>query len=88
MEDRPSGLGDHYRSLDEGLIRTQADCFVQNSERLRARGFVPRMDADSRGWHDRIWLQRLRFAIIARDGQCNLLSPIVAGFEPKPRLQK
>ena len=37
------------RSLDEGLIRTQADCFVQNSGRLRARGFVPRMDADSRG---------------------------------------
>ena len=49
MEDRPSGLGDHYRSLDEGLIRTQADYFVQNSGRLRARGFVSRMDADSRG---------------------------------------
>ena len=49
MENQIAVLGDPYRSLDEGLIRTQADCFVQNSGRLRARGFVPRMDADSRG---------------------------------------
>lgn len=49
MEITMAVLGDLGRSLDEGLIRTQADCFVQNSGRLRARGFVPRMDADSRG---------------------------------------
>ena len=49
MENTMRDLGDADRSLDEGLIRTQADCFVQNSGRLRARGFVPRMDADSRG---------------------------------------
>ena len=49
MESTLAVLGDDRRSLDEGLIRTQADCFVQNSGRLRARGFVPRMDADSRG---------------------------------------
>ena len=49
METTEAALGDCGCSLDEGLIRTQADCFVQNSGRLRARGFVPRMDADSRG---------------------------------------
>ena len=49
METTWAVLGQRRRSLDEGLIRTQADCFVQNSGRLRARGFVPRMDADSRG---------------------------------------
>ena len=49
MENQTAVLGDGGRSLDEGLIRTQADYFVQNSGRLRARGFVPRMDADSRG---------------------------------------
>ena len=49
MESLSRVLGDVRRSLDEGLIRTQADCCVQNSGRLRARGFVPRMDADSRG---------------------------------------
>ena len=49
VESQTAVLGDGGRSLDEGLVRTQADCFVQNSGRLRARGFVPRMDADSRG---------------------------------------
>ena len=49
MDATMPSLGQLGRSLDEGLIRTQADCFVQNSGRLRGRGFVPRMDADSRG---------------------------------------
>ena len=30
METSLAVLGDGGRSLDEGLIRTQADCFVQN----------------------------------------------------------
>ena len=33
MEITLAVLGDLGRSLDEGLIRTQADCFVQNSGR-------------------------------------------------------
>ena len=56
METNLAALGDCGRSLDEGLIRTQADCFVQNSGRLRARGFgrpaVKKLPAARIGWCD------------------------------------
>ena len=83
MEATLAVLGQRHRSLDEGWIVRKPVAWSRIVGVFAFTGFVPRMDADKRGCHDRIW-----FASSAPVCRLNLLSPIVAGFELEPRSNK